>query len=397
MLFLANHGNAFIIFISAIRRDSKGGITLSKLLLVANTDWYLYNFRLSLARFLASEGFEVVMVSPPGQFTSMIEKAGFRWVEWKIGRRTSNPLLELLAIRSLRKIYAHEQPELVHQFTIKPVLYGSLAARSLKVGVVNSITGLGYVFGQGGLSTRILRLVALTLYRLAFQRPKLAVIFENGSDYLFFVRHRLVRPEISTIIGGVGVDEERFIPLPEEPGKPLIILPGRMLWDKGIGVLVEAARLLHRRCEVRIALVGGADPGNPSYIPEETIAKWVEEGAIEWWGFKEDMLTVYQQAHIIALPSVGEGLSTALIEAAACGRPIVAADVPGCREVVIDQQNGFLVPPNNPQALADALEKLVRDPTLRSKMGAAGRQRVLDHYTIDRINTATLEFYNKII
>jgi glycosyltransferase involved in cell wall biosynthesis len=368
---------------------------LRKLLLVANTDWYLYNFRLSLARYLTSQGYEVVMVSPPGEFTSKIEEAGFRWIEWKVGRRTVNPLAELLAIRLLRRIYCHEQPELVHQFTIKPVLYGSLASHSLPFGVINSITGLGYIFGRGGLKGRMLRLAALNLYRLAFRHPRLAVIFENASDYNFFVHHRLVKPELSTIIEGVGVDEEWFTPLPEDPGMPLIILPARMLWDKGIGVLVDAARLLHRRCEVRIALVGGTDPGNPTNIPEETIEKWIEEGVVEWWGFKEDMLSVYHQAHIITLPSVGEGLPTALIEAAACGRPIVATDVPGCREVVIDQQTGFLVPPNNPQVLADALEKLVKDPTLRARMGASGRQRVLEYFTNRRVNTATLELYKK--
>ncbi len=170
-----------------------------------------------------------------------------------------------------------------------------------------------------------------------------------------------------------------------------------MLWDKGVGVLINAARLLHQRCEVRIALVGATDPGNPTNIPEETIKEWVDEGIVEWWGFKEDMLSVYHHAHIITLPSVGEGLPTSLIEASACGRPIVATDVPGCREVVIDQQTGFLVPPNNPQALADALEKLVRDPSLRARMGASGRLRVLDYFTNRRVNAATLELYKKNI
>jgi glycosyltransferase involved in cell wall biosynthesis len=370
---------------------------LPKLLLVANTDWYLYNFRLSLGKYLRDQGFEVVMVSPPGRFVAGIEKAGFRWINWSVGRRTVNPLKELKALFSLKHIYRQEKPDLVHHFTIKPVLYGTFAGIGLPAAIANSITGLGYLFLQTGLKARILRVVAMILYRIVFQRSGLTVIFENTQDREFFLKHHLIKTEYTRIIEGAGVDEEWFSPSAEEEGKPLVVLPGRMLWDKGVGLLVEAARILHQRCDVRVALVGNTDPGNPANIQEEMIEQWVKEGVVEWWGFKEDMRPVYAQAHVIVLPSSGEGLPTALIEAAACARPVVTTDVPGCREVVEDGQTGFLVPPGNPAALANVLEKLILDPGLRIRMGSAGRQRVLNRFTNHKINSAILNTYHQLL
>jgi glycosyltransferase involved in cell wall biosynthesis len=177
------------------------------------------------------------------------------------------------------------------------------------------------------------------------------------------------------------VDANYFTPLPEPPGIPTIILPGRLLWDKGVGVLVNAARILHNRVDVRVALVGQPDPGNPATVDQASIDSWVKEGLIEWWGWQTDMREVYAKSHIVTLPSMGEGLPTALIEAEACNRPIVTTDVSGCRDVVEDGANGFLVPPNDPAQLAEALEKLVCDPGLRVRMGQAGRELVLRRFT----------------
>lgn len=368
---------------------------MTKLLMSSNTDWYLYNFRLSLAKYLQDEGIDVVLVSPRGEYVNLLENAGFRWLEWKIGRQTLAPRTEFGSILNLKRIYDREKPELVHHHTIKPVLYGSLAARWSKVpGCVNSITGRGYVFLGNDRKARILKMFIEPFYRLAFNNPRCSAIFENETDQQYFLDQSLITPERTWLIQGVGVDVERYKKLPEPDGIPVILMAARMLWDKGVGVLVEAARLLKDKVPVRIVLVGNPDVGNPSSIELKTLQGWNEEGVVEWWGWRADMSDIYNQSHIVTLPTrYGEGVPTTLLEAAACGRPLVASDIAGCRHVVKEGYNGFLVPVNDPNALAQALEKLACTPELRQKMGRASRQLVLENFPQSRVNAETLEVY----
>ncbi len=369
-----------------------------KILLVANTDWYLFNFRLSLARRLRAAGAEVVLVSPNGKFVSDIVEDGFRWLEWNVGRKTTEPLRELGAVCRLTAIYQRERPDLVHHFTIKPVLYGSLAARNANVpALVNSVTGLGYVFLSQNRQGRGLRKVVLPLYRLAFGHANLAVIFENISDRDQFIQMGLLPEEKTVVVQGVGVDVERFKPAPEPQGIPVVLFPARMLLDKGLGTLIEAARILKQDHTVRIVLAGEPDPGNPATVEPEELHAWQNAGLVEWWGFQSGMENVYPLAAVVTLPSLGEGLPTALIEAAACGRAIVATDVPGCREVVEHGINGLLVPPNDADALAQALGKLLDDPALRIRMGAAGRERVLAQFADQLIIRQILDIYESLL
>jgi glycosyltransferase involved in cell wall biosynthesis len=371
---------------------------MPKVILVANTDWYLYNFRLSLARYLRDTGLEVVLVSPPGKFANQLKTSGFRWLAWEVGRQTLAPWKEATALLRLAGIYRRERPDVVHHFTVKPVLYGTLSARLLGIpGTINSITGLGYIFLGQETKARYLRELVKQLYRLAFHHPNCAAIFENDTDRQYFISEGLISPDHTWLIEGVGIDSERFIPTPEPVGVPLVVLPARMLWDKGVGTLVEAAPLLHTRLPVRIALVGEPDPGNPATIDETILKSWEQEGTIEWWGWQQDMQAVYTQCHIVALPSLGEGVPTVLLEAASCGKPIVTTDAPGCRDVVTDGLNGLLVPPNDPPALAEALYRLLSDAELRDRMGKAGRHLVLDKFTNARVNPATFEVYRTIL
>jgi glycosyltransferase involved in cell wall biosynthesis len=294
-------------------------------------------------------------------------------------------------------IFRREKPDLVHNFTVKPVLYGSIAARLGGIkGVVSSVTGLGYVFLRQEAKPRFLRQVVKNLYRLSFASRRSAVIFENDTDRQYFIQEGLVPKERTWLIEGVGIDADYFSLFPEAQGLPVVVLPARMLWDKGVGVLVDAARLLHKRADVRVALVGEPDLGNPAAVEESQLRGWAEEGVVEWWGWQEDMREVYKQSHIVTLPSLGEGVPTALLEAAACGRPIVATDVAGCRDVVVHGRNGLLVPINDPAALADALYRLMKDERLRISMGAAGRKIVLDKYTSSQVNAATLRVYDSL-
>lgn len=371
---------------------------MTRLLLSSNTDWYLYNFRLSLAKYLRECGIEVILVSPLGEYVNKLHEHGFRWIRWDLGRQSVAPWRELASLRQVYTIYQQERPDIVHHHTVKPVLYGTLAARMAGVpAVINSITGRGYIFLGDGIKAQLLRRVIKPVYRLALNFPGSGVTFENESDRQYFLDNRLVSAEHTWLIEGVGVDPERFNPKPEPDGAPVILMAARMLWDKGVGVLVEAAHLLKAQLPVRVALVGEPDPGNPATVTRETLKKWNAEGIVEWWGWQPEMPEIYNRSHIVTLPTMyGEGVPTTLLEAAACGRPLVATDIPGCRQVVIEGQNGFLVPTNDPHALADALKRLASDPILRGRMGEASRQLVLKKFTQAQVNARTLQVYQQV-
>jgi len=367
-----------------------------KVLLFANTDWYLYNFRLALAEALRARGDEVVLVSPDGTYGPRLEALGFRWLRFPLSRRSLNPLVEFLTILRLLKLYRREKPDLVHQFTVKCVLYGSLACRLLDIhSVVNSMTGLGYVFMEGS-GRRWLRGLIKLLYRLVLWPSW--VIFQNPDDQEIFLENHLVDPKRVALIRGSGVDTRRFSPRPEVQGVPLVILPARLLWDKGVGEFVAAARCLRADgLQARFALVGDSDDENPASVPGPQLRAWVRGAVVEWWGWKENMEDVYAQASIVCLPSYREGLPKTLIEAAACGRPIVASDVAGCREVVRAGENGLLVPPRDVPSLARALRLLVGCPDKRQTMGERSRKIALEEFSSRLIISQTLGVYDACI
>jgi len=371
-----------------------------KIILVANTDWYLYNFRASLMRDLRSRGAEVVLVSPPGEFAASFRDWGFRWLPWEVGRKTVAPWQETGAIFALARLYRAERPDLVHHHTIKPSIYGTLAARLVGVpAIVNAVTGRGYVFLGEDYRARLLRALIQPVYRLILRSSRVGMIFENQVDRDDFIARRLVPAERTWLIESVGVDPNRFRPQPEPEGVPVVLLAARMLWDKGVGILAEAARILKsRKVAARVVLVGLPDPGNPASIPEKTLLAWQDDGILEWWGWRAAMENVYPQSHIVTLPSFyGEGVPTTLLEAAACARPLVAADIPGARSVISSGENGFLVPPQDALSLADALARLVEAPDLRRKMGQAARRTVLQKFTQQQVNAATIAVYEHLL
>jgi glycosyltransferase involved in cell wall biosynthesis len=364
-----------------------------KIILSANTDWYLYNFRQAQARFLRERGAEMLLVSPAGEYAAPLQAAGYRWLPVDYSRSGMNPFREIRAILQLTRIYRREHPDLVHHFTIKSVLYGSLAARLAAVPVViNGVTGLGYVFGEGGWKRRLLRGFIQGCYRLALSGTQ--AVFDNEEDRQFFIRNRMTTAGASHVVRSAGVDVEVYRPTPEPAGTPIVVYVGRMLWDKGIAELVEAARLLKQEAiPARIALIGLPDPGNPSSIPEEQLRAWDAGGAVEYWGWRDNMARVLAEAHIFCLPSYREGLPTTIIEASASGRPVVAADGPGCRDAVRPGETGLLVPVKDAPALAAALKTLLLDPALRQKMGAAGRSLVEAEFSTKRVNEDTIRIY----
>ncbi|MBQ6502373.1 MAG: glycosyltransferase family 4 protein [Flexilinea sp.] len=368
-----------------------------KAILFANTDWYLYNFRLAYAEFLKEKGWEVCFLSPVGEHVQKLEEAGFRHIAIEFSRKGLNPLQENETIRRIKAIYAQEKPDLVQQFTIKCDIYGSLAAKELGIrAVINTITGLGYMFLSDKVHVKLIREVVKRLYRKALRGTE--VIFENPDDRRLFIEMGLVGEENSHIVPGTGIDIEKFIPVPPPNSIPLTILPSRMIWDKGVSEFVEAAKMIRESgVNARFALVGNNDIGNPTCIPFDKLTQWQKEGNVEWWGWQDDVVTVISMSHIICLPSYREGLPKILIEAASSGRPIVTTDVPGCREVVEDGVNGFLVPAKNAEKLRDALLKLIENEELRIKMGEESRKIAKDRFSNQIVNEAIYAVYQKAI
>jgi glycosyltransferase involved in cell wall biosynthesis len=372
-----------------------------KILLLANSDWFLHRFCSELAAALRAAGCDLVLASPPGEYARRLQVAGFGWRPVRIARRRLRPLAELRTLAGLRALLGAERPDLVHFFTLKAALYGTLAVRLSAAGrrtaIVSSITGLGYLWSTPGWRVRLLRRTAELAARWLLPRTRL--IFLNRDDFDEFRRRGLAAAERSHLIPGSGVDCERFRPSPgEDPAAvPVVAFVGRLLRSKGAGDFVAAARRLRERgVEARFVLVGESDAGNPDAVPAGEIEGWRKQGFVEVWGFRDDVADVYRRSSIVCLPTVyREGVPTVLLEAAACGKPVVATDMPGCREAVADGDSGLLVPPGDVAALSEALAKLLADPSLRLRMGESGRRRAIERFDVRKVVAATLEVYRR--
>ncbi len=377
-----------------------------KILLFANTDWYLYNFRRSLAAALRDAGHEVVLVSPPGPYGEKLLALGFRWLAAPMSRRSLNPLRELALVWWLRGLLIRERVDLVHGFTIKCAVYGALAARLAGVPArVSAVAGMGYVFTSTDLKARLLRPVVRSLMRVALDGPDARLILQNPDDVALFKRAGLVRDERVRLIPGSGVDCRRFVPRATDSAgtadtvsRLRVLLPARLLWDKGLAEYVEAAMLLRdERRDIEFLLAGDPDPGNPAAVPEATIRSWVAQAQIQWLGHVDDMPALYQSVHVVVLPSYREGLPKGLIEAAACGLALVTTDVPGCREVVTHDEDGLLVPVRDSDALARAIARLQEDPVLRARLGEAARAKALVAFDERVVIERTISVYREIV
>ena len=363
-----------------------------KLLFFVTEDWYFCSHRLALAVAAREAGFGVVVVTRVREHGEVIRRAGLDLIPFEISRRGLNPFRELGALTRLTDLYRREKPDLVHHVAMKPVLYGTLAARLAGVPhIVNALAGMGWLFTSASLMARFIKpLVALTFRFLLRQT---SVIVQNPDDAALMAGIGLGR---TRLIRGSGVDAKAFRPGIEPNGTPLVVLPARMLWDKGVGEFVEAARQLKARGVVAcFALVGEPDPENPASVSKAQLAAWHAETVVEWWGQRANMPQILAQAHVVCLPSYREGLPKALLEAAACGRPIVTTNVPGCREIVRDGDNGLLVPVCDAPALAEALARLIADPDMRRRMGERGRALVVGEFSQERVIAETLAVYRE--
>jgi glycosyltransferase involved in cell wall biosynthesis len=369
------------------------------LLLVVNSDWFFLSHRLPIALAAKDAGMRVTVAAIDTGAGDTIRRHGLEFRPLQLTTRGMNPLGELSAIAGLCRMYRELRPDIVHHVTIKPVIYGSIAAKIVGgMAVVNAISGLGYVFTEHAIA-RALRPVVTRLYRFALSGKRSRTIFQNPDDREQFVRRGLVDAAETYLIRGSGADVDVFRPSPEKVGGPVVILPSRMIWDKGIAEFVAAAGALRDQYpEARFALVGKPDRGNPKAVPEDQLAEWSRAGVVEWWGHRPDMPAVFAESALVVLPSTyPEGVPKVLIEAAAAGRPIVTTDTPGCREVVRHGVNGLLVPCRDTENLAAAIGYLLAGPEERARMGAAGREIATAEFSLEGVVQAHMEIYNSLL
>ncbi len=365
-----------------------------RILLFANTEWFLFNFKLALARALRDHGHDVVLLSPPGPYGERLRDEGFRWEPFELSRSGVNPLSELGAVRRLARFYRELRPDLVHHFTIKCVIYGSFAARRTGVGsIVNSITGLGFAMLADTPKARLIRPVVVALYRRALMGTD--VIFQNADNRDTLASLGVLRRSRVHVVPGDGVDAVHFSPGDARSIGCTVLMVCRLLWPKGVGDYVEAARIVRTEMpEARFLLAGSPDPGNPENIDDATLARWQAAGDVEFLGHRSDVLELNRRCDIAVLASSqGEGMPRSLVEAAACGKPLVATLVPGSRELVTDGVDGRLVPPARPDALAAAIIEILRDPDTATRMGRAAREKVLADLSDERIVARTTAIY----
>jgi glycosyltransferase involved in cell wall biosynthesis len=373
-------------------------VSSRKILYFSSEDWAFCLHRLPLACAALREGYEVVVVTRVRDHGKQITDAGLRIVPIDIVRGGMNPWREFLTVIELVSIYRSERPAIAHHFAVKPALYGSFAASVTGVrATVNALSGMGFFFTSQRLIARLLRPFVELALRVLLNRHGSRVIFENADDLRTLTAAEIVKSGVARLIRGAGVDTVAFSPSPEPSGTPVVVLPARLLWDKGVGEFVAAARLLKQQgVQARFALVGDRDAENPAVIPQATLDAWRAEGVVELWGWRNDMPQVFRESHIVCLPSYREGLPTVLLEAAASGRPLVSCDVEGCREAVTHGKNGLLVPARDADALAVALRKLIEDPVLRAEFGRAAREIVVAEFSRDIVIGQTLALYREI-
>jgi len=369
---------------------------MTKLLFLVTEDWYFCSHRLPLAQKAVRSGMEVIVATRISDRKKVIEASGIRIIPVELDRSSINPFKEIISILKLYKILRKEQPDIVHLVAMKPVILGGIAA--MLAGIrhrISAVAGLGFLFAE---DERNSLLSLLVLKILVFLSRKGKIIVQNREDANLLCQAGINETHIS-LIRGAGVDVQMFAYIPEPSGVPVVMLASRLLWDKGVGEFVHAAKILHSKgLKARFVLVGSPDYANPNSVTEKDIEVWVSEGIIEWWGNSNNMPQTLVKANIVCLPSYyKEGLPKILLEAMSVGRACITTDIPGCREAIIHGENGLLVPIKNPEALAKAIERLLRDDKKRSEMGHAGRKMAEKLFSQEKIIAETMKIYEKLL
>ncbi len=370
-----------------------------RLLFLVTEDWYFVSHRLGLARRARNAGYQVIVGTRFNADRSLLAAEGFTLYDIPFERSLRHPHADWRAWRSVRALLARERPDIIHLVSLKPILLGGLAARSqANCAVLLAFTGLGYIFSSGDWLARAIRPGLVLALRWLAKRARSWLLLQNEDDHALLGALGIGVPARTRVIAGSGVDIDQFSERALPPlTRPLVLLPARLLRDKGVYEFVEAARALRaEHPQARFVLAGARDEDNPAVVPAAMLDQWQHDGLIEWWGHRTDMADVYAQASIVVLPSYREGLPKALLEAAACGRPLIATDVPGCREICRHEHTGLLVSAGDPAALTAAIARLLDDAALAARLGAAARAHVLREYTLDAVADATLALYTQM-
>lgn len=370
------------------------------LLMVANVDWFFISHRLCIAQEARNQGWDVYVACEDTGRGSEIAVDGIRFIDFKFSRSGTNLFLEVKTLIDFYRLYNEVKPTIVHHITLKPVIYGSFVAKIMKItGVLNAISGLGYNFTDERKS--IVQKIMIRLMRYGFNRGKLTIIFQNADDQkaleemgVLSIKNKIVR------IKGSGVDLHKF-PKSSFPSfeKIKVLLPIRMLWDKGVKELKEASDLLKDKYKdrLRFVLAGYADEQNKAGVPASYLNSWQDGDYVIWIEYQKDMVKVYQDCHIVVLPSYREGMPKTLIEGCAIGRAIITTDAIGCRECVDENINGLKVPVYSVKELAQAIEKLIENPLLIQRMGEESRLKAEREFDVIEVIKKHLSIYSNLI
>lgn len=357
---------------------------------VINTSWNIYNFRLGLLKALQQEGYEIVAIAPKDSYSEKLKAMGFGYHEVKMNNKGTNPLEDTKLVYDLYKLYKQVAPDIILQYTIKPNIYGSVAAKMLQIPVISNISGLGTVFLNENLSSKIAR----KLYQIALKVPK-KVFYQNAHDRQLFIDNKLVKEEKTDLLPGSGIDTVKFSPKEKirKDGKLQFLFIARLVKDKGLMEYVEAARKFIDKPEIEFCILGAYYPGNPTAVTPEQVSAWEVEGVIKYLGTSDNVASIIAEADCIVLPSYREGLSRVLLEAASMAKPIVTTNVPGCKDVVDDGVNGFLCEVKCATSLAEQLQRMsALTASERESLGQKGREKVIREFdeklVIEKYKTA---------
>ncbi len=366
-----------------------------KLLFIINVDWFFVSHRLPIAVAALKEGYEVHIACGLTDKKEYLESLGLIVHPLNLSRGSTGIVQEFKSFRDIISVLKEVKPDIVHLITIKPVLYGGIASRVLGVkNRVFAISGMGYVFTSESTRTSLLRFFITQLYKIALGGKRSKVIVQNTDDRDILTRFNVIEESQEILIRGSGVSLVTHTYEKEPDGVPVVVMASRLLKDKGVIEFIEAANILQKRgILAKFKLYGDIDVHNPASLKQDEVNEIKKKGIVEVLGYTDDIAEVFLASNIVILPSYREGLPKVLIEAAACGRAVITTDVPGCRDAIEEKKTGLLVKAKDSHSLAEGIEKLVEDKTLRKKMGKAGRELAEKEFDIEKVINTHLDIY----
>ena len=373
----------------------------AKLLFIINDLNFFLSHRLPIAVAAKQNGLEVHIATPQNNCEDVIRANGFFFHPIRIYRSSVNPFKEIVSLCDIYRLQKKLKPDILHLVTIKPVIYGGISARFAKTkSIVAAVPGLGSAFRENGFKGQVLNKVVSRLYKTALHNKNIKVIFQNKDDKEIITKFCKLSEEQTALIPGSGVDlkEYQFLPEPDSDGTPVLVMASRLLRDKGVPEFIDAAKIFKKRgISAEFWLAGEIDPGNPTSVTESELNEWKKEDIVKILGFRSDIAALFSKSNIVIFPSsYREGLPKVLVEAAACGRAVITTDTPGCRDAIIPNKTGVLVPIKNANAVADAAEYLINNPETRKAFGKAGREFAEQVFNIEDIVEKHLKIYREI-